>query len=306
MGILAVVFLLVFIAVLLLVWALKPAGQAEKTRVALDRLDSYDTRAFRQSELAIPLEDRLLGPAFDHLSGASRLITPQGRIRRLEEKVEQAGRPWNLDVNGLLAIKLLSLFGGLIALVILASLDLLSAGWFLLLAAAVVVGSYYLPDAILYFWIKERKRRIARALPDFLDLLTVTVEAGLGLDSAMLRISEKMRDPMREEILITIHHMRIGQSRETALKEFARRCDVRELDSFVSTLIQSQRLGVSMGQVLRTQSESMRVERRQRIEEAARKAPVKMLFPLVLCIFPALFVVIIGPALMRIYDVLVK
>lgn len=299
-------FVLVFVAALLLVWALRPGGEAAKAQVALERLDSYDVRAYRQAELSRSAGERLASPVFASLAAAGRMITPTGRTARLEDKLEQAGRPWNLDLNGLLAIKIVSLVMGLLVVVIFASLRLLPAFWLILFAVAVAVATYYVPDMILHHWISSRKHRISQALPDFLDLLTVTVEAGLGLDSAMAKIAEKMREPLRQEILITLHHMRIGQSRETALREFARRCGVKDLDTFVSTLIQSQRLGVPMGKILRSQSTNIRIVRRQRVEETAQKAPVKMLFPLVFCIFPALFVVILGPAAIRVYDALFR
>jgi len=222
----------------------------------------------------------------------------------LETKVERAGRPWNLDVDGLLAVKLMSLTGGLLILIILASLKILPLIWFVLLAAAVAILTYYLPDIILHFSTNTRKRMIARSLPDFLDLLTVTVEAGLGLDSALAKIAEKLHDPLREEVLITLHHIRMGESREVALREFASRCDVEDLKNFVTALIQSQKLGISLGMVLRVQSDTIRTVQRQRVEEMAQKAPVKMLVPLILCIFPVLFIVIVGPAVIKIYEAL--
>ena len=303
-GVYAGIFILLLGAVALLVWGTRPAGRGEKVRAALDHLDSYDARAFRQAELAQPATQRLVKPAFARMAAVSKRITPAGRIRRLETKVERAGRPWNLDVNGLLAVKLMSLAAGLLILIVLASLKILPLIWFVVLAAAVVALTYYLPDLILHFSTSTRKRLIARALPDFLDLLTVSVEAGLGLDSALAKIAEKLRDPLREEILITLHHIRMGESREAALREFAQRCDVEDLSNFVSALIQSQKLGISLGTVLRVQSDTIRTAQRQRIEEMAQKAPVKMLIPLMLCIFPVMFVVIIGPAVIKIYDAL--
>ena len=303
-GVYAGIFILLLGAVALVAWGTRPAGRGEKARAALDHLDSYDARAFRQAELAQPASQRLLKPAFARMAAVSKRITPAGRIRRLETKVERAGRPWNLDVNGLLAVKLMSLAAGLLILIVLASLKILPLIWFVVLAAAVVALTYYLPDLILHFSTSTRKRLIARALPDFLDLLTVSVEAGLGLDSALAKIAEKLRDPLREEILITLHHIRMGESREAALREFAQRCDVEDLSNFVSALIQSQKLGISLGTVLRVQSDTIRTAQRQRIEEMAQKAPVKMLIPLMLCIFPVMFVVIIGPAVIKIYDAL--
>jgi len=296
------VFVLLLAAVAVVAWGTKPSSA--RAKVALEQLDSLDTRAFRRAELAEPATERLMKPAIARLAAASRRITPTGRLRRLETKVERAGRPWGLDVNGLLAVKLISLVVGLFILIVLASLQVLPLFWFIVLAVVVVVLTYYLPDIILHFSVNTRKRLIARALPDFLDLLTVSVEAGLGLDSAMAKISEKLHDPLREEILITLHHIRMGESREVALKEFADRCDVEDLSNFVSALIQSQKLGVSLGSVLRTQSETIRTVQRQRIEEASQKAPVKMLIPLILCIFPVMFFVIVGPAAIKIYQAL--
>lgn len=299
----ALIFLMVFLAVLLVLVVVVPA-RGRKARLALQQLDAYDTRAYRQYELSAPADERVLQPALQRLALVGRFITPAGRVKRLRDKVEAAGRPWNLDVNGLLAIKLLALLGGAAALVILGSFQVLSILWFVVLAVAVVLFTYYLPDLMLHFWLKDRRTRITRSLPDLLDLLTVTVEAGLGLDSALAKIAEKMKGPLREEILITLHHMRMGESRENALRELARRCGVEDLNTFTTALIQSQRLGVSLGRVLRVQSDTLRVARRQRIEERAQKAPVKMVMPLVFCIFPALFVVILGPAAIRIYNAL--
>ncbi len=132
----------------------------------------------------------------------------------------------------------------------------------------------------------------------------MSVEAGLGLDSAMAKIAERMRGPLKEEILITLHEIRMGKTRATALRAMADRCQVDDLTTFITALIQSQQLGISLGQVLRVQAEQIRTIQRQRIEERAQKAPVKLLIPLLLCIFPAMFVVIIGPAVIRIYDAL--
>lgn len=300
----ALIFLLILGAVLLVAAAVAPLHR-RGAQMALEHLEAYDAAAHRRYELAAPVGERLLQPALHRLARVARLITPVGRIERLRDRVEAAGRPWNLDVNGLLAVKVLALLAGLLALAVLGSLRVLPLLWFVVVAVAVVLLTYYLPDLLLVIWRDERKARIARSLPDLLDLLTVTVEAGLGLDSALAKIASKIHGPLHEEILITLHHMRMGESRENALRELARRCGVDDLNTFTTALIQSQRLGVSLGRVLRVQSETLRVARRQRIQERAQKAPVKMVFPLLLCIFPALFVVILGPAAIRIYHALI-
>jgi tight adherence protein C len=302
----AAVFVLLLGAVALAAWGTRKNAGKERMMTSLDRLDAYDPNAYRQAELARPASERLLAPAVRRLSGLARGITPQGRVKKLEHKIETAGRPWNLDVNGLLVLKLISLTVGLVILVVLAVLRWLPILWFFVLAAFVIVFTYYLPDLLVRSSATKRKDEIARALPDFLDLLTVSVEAGLGLDSAMAKIAERLHGPLQEEILITLHQIRMGKSRSVALRELADRCDVDDLTNFISALIQSQQLGVSLGQVLRVQSETIRIVQRQRIEAKAQKAPVKMLVPLIICIFPTMFVVILGPAAIRIYSVLLK
>jgi tight adherence protein C len=302
----AVIFILFLGIVALVVWGTRKTSGKDRMMATLDRLDAYDPESFRKAELAMPASERLFAPAVKHLSGVARSITPRSRVKKLERKIESAGRPWNLDVNGLLVLKLISLTVGLIILVVLAVLHLIPVVWFIVLALFVLVFTYYLPDLIIRSAADKRKLAISHALPDFLDLLTVSVEAGLGLDSAMAKISERLHGPLQEEILITLHQIRMGKARPVALRELADRCDVEDLTNFISALIQSQQLGVSLGQVLRVQSETIRIVQRQRIEARAQKAPVKMLIPLILCIFPCMFVVILGPAAIRIYDVLMK
>jgi tight adherence protein C len=302
----AAVVVLLLGAVAVVVWGTRRSAGKERIMTSLDKLEAYDATTYRNAELAQPASQRLFAPAVRRLTGVARGITPRGQIRKLEKKLESAGRPWNLDVNGLLVLKLISLAVGLVILVILAVVDWLPLLWFVVLAVFVIVFTYYLPDLIVRSSADKRKEQISRALPDFLDLLTVSVEAGLGLDSAMAKIAERLRGPLQQEILITLHQIRMGKSRPMALREFADRCDVDDLTNFISALIQSQQLGISLGQVLRVQADTIRTAQRQRIEGAAQKAPVKMLVPLILCIFPTMFVVILGPAAIRIYTVLVK
>ncbi|MHB0979969.1 MAG: type II secretion system F family protein [Thermoleophilia bacterium] len=296
------IFVLVLGATLLLVYGVRSGSHAQKVRASLDRLETYDARSFRETELSAPVGERLLRPTITKLAAVGGLITPTGRIGRLQNRVEQAGRPWNLDLSGLLAMKVLALLGVLLAVVAVGAAGFLPVRWMAPVALVAAVAAYYVPDLLLVSWLGERRRRISRSLPDFLDLLTVTVEAGLGLESAMARISSRVRGPLGEELLITLHHMRIGQTRELALRAMAGRCGVKELHNFVSSLVQAQKLGTPLGKILRIQAQVIRTNRRQSIELAAQKAPVKMLFPLMICIFPTLFVVILGPAAIRIYD----
>jgi tight adherence protein C len=142
--------------------------------------------------------------------------------------------------------------------------------------------------------------QIIKQLPDSFDLITTCVEAGLGLDAALARVAEKVEGPFAQELRRTLREISLGKMRREAMRELAERTDVQDLTTFVNAVIQAEQMGSSIGSVLRVQSEQLRVRRRQRAEEAAYKAPIKMLFPLVLCIFPTLFIVILGPAVITI------
>jgi tight adherence protein C len=161
-----------------------------------------------------------------------------------------------------------------------------------------------------YFWLVSRIGRrqaiITKSLPDSFDLVTTCVEAGLGLDAALARVAEKVEGPFAEELARTLREVGMGRMRRDALQELGQRTGVPDLVTFVNAVVQAEQMGTGIGQVLRVQAEQLRVRRRQRAEEMANQAPVKMTFPLVLCIFPTLFLVILGPAGITIYDQFVK
>ncbi|MDP2859995.1 MAG: type II secretion system F family protein [Bacillota bacterium] len=158
----------------------------------------------------------------------------------------------------------------------------------------------------LYSSALKRVRRIERALPDAIDLLVVSVEAGLGFDQAMSKMTERMKGSLAEEFAKALQEMKLGKQRHVALRDLARRTGSQTLSTFVAMIVQATQMGVSIGRVLRIQSDSQRRERCRRAEELAMQAPTKMLFPLVFCIFPALFVVILGPGVIQIYETLIK
>jgi tight adherence protein C len=176
------------------------------------------------------------------------------------------------------------------------------------LAALGLVGWYggRLPINWLRRKATTRQARIQRSLPDTLDLITVSVEAGLGLDAALAKVVEKTRGPLRDEFARVLQEMNLGQMRRIALRSMANRCDVPEFTSFVGAVIQADQMGLGIAEVLRAQSDEVRLRRRQRAEETAMKAPVKMLFPLIMCIFPAMMTVLLGPAVWRVYTGIVK
>jgi tight adherence protein C len=163
---------------------------------------------------------------------------------------------------------------------------------------------YLMPEFWLGGRIKKRQKVILRSIPDTLDLLTISVRAGLGFDAALAKVVEKLPGPLSDEFRRALAEVRVGKTRRDALRDMVPRTQVAPLSNFIGAIIQAEQLGVSISKVLQVQSEQLRIERRQRAEEMAAKAPIKMLFPLVGCIFPALFIVILGPAIIKIMGTL--
>ena len=310
-GIYAAVFILLLGIVALIAWGTRRGAGTERIS-ALDKLDSGDPNAWsdtRRAELARPASERLLAPAIKSLSGVARGITPGGRIKKLERKIESAGRPWNLDVNGLLVIKLISLAVGLIVLVILAAFRWIPVVWFVVLALFVIVFTYYLPDLVIRSSAQTRKEDIARALPDFLDLLTVSVEAGLGLDSAMAKIAER---PTRSAAGGDPHHAPSdpdGQGPSCGAARVRRplRCggshQLHQRPHPVAAT--GSESGAGAARAVRDHPyHAAAAHRGSGSEGAGQDAdPVD---PRGGGIFPTMFVVILGPAAIRIYSVLMK
>jgi len=166
------------------------------------------------------------------------------------------------------------------------------------LAGIVGIGGYFFPDLWLRQKVQRRQKEIKLALPNALDLLTISVEAGLGFDAALLRVTEKYKNALSEEFTQVLNEVRLGRPRLEALDDMGRRVGVEELHSFIQALIQSEQLGVGIAKVLRIQSEEMRRKRRQRAEELAAQASLKMLFPMLLFIFPTIFIILMGPAVL--------
>jgi tight adherence protein C len=248
--------------------------------------------------------DRVVRPFLRKLSAVVNALTPRGRITSLEAKLETAGHPLRLEVKEFLGLQVLCLF---VFLVIaygtwmyfrLMRADLAFVGSMLL----VIIG-LLLPDYLLQRAVQGRQAKIRKALPDTIDLLTVSVEAGVGVDGAMAKVSEKMTGPLTDELVQALEEMRLGKSRMQALRDMANRIGMVEVSTFVAALYQAEQLGVSIAKVLRVQGDTMRVRRSQMAREMASKLPVKMLFPLVFFIFPALFVVVMGPGVIEIYRV---
>jgi tight adherence protein C len=231
-------------------------------------------------------------------------MAPQRNLQEIQHKLELAGRPYGWTVADFLGLRLLAaiLFGALLFVLLL--FGGMSAGMKLLLLIAFVALGFYLPTAWLGWRINQRQSDILRALPDGLDMLNICVGAGLGFDSALSRISDRWRGPLSDEFNRVVTEIRLGKPRRQALLDLAARTEVVEVENFVAAIVQASDLGVSIAKVLRTQAEQMRIIRRQRAEELARKATIKLLFPLVFLIFPAMLAVLLGPAVPQLIETL--
>ena len=251
-------------------------------------------------EMSLPFFDRAIRPVLDKFGGVLSKRAQAGSQQALQEKLNLAGRPWGLTAQGFLALRLLSLL--LFSCIGLAAALVLSLSMPLWLMGPFGGGAlgYLLPESVVSRRIRKRKKGILLSLPSALDLLTISVEAGLSFDAAMTRVAEKYKNPLTAEITQMLNEIRLGRPRLEALDDLGKRCKVDELTTFVQAIIQSEQLGVGVANVLRIQSEEIRRRRRQRAEEQGQKAPLKMLFPMVGCIFPTLFIVLLGPAIIEV------
>lgn len=256
----------------------------------------------REMELQRSFSDRALRPLLGKLSHLVTRFFPGTMVANLQPKLNRAGNPGEVGAEEFLALKFL----GVTLLAFLAisvyvnrGADFLSITFFLL----VVAGGWFLPDAYLQSLSRRRIEEIDRSMPDVLDLLTVCVEAGYSWDGALQKVVQKRKGPLSMEFRRVLHEARMGKPRREALRDLSDRIQVPSLTTFVAAVIQADQLGLSLGQVLRTQSDHIRQKRRQEIEEEAMKAPVKILIPLVFFVFPAIFIILLGPAMVQIIEI---
>lgn len=239
----------------------------------------------------------------NRMAQLSRAATPGRALEYLRRRLDFAGNPPYWTVDRLFEIKGLALIVGLLVGLAFGFV----VGGALGAAIGLLVGAplgFFVPDIVLYDVSERRQDRIRRTLPDILDTLTVSVEAGLGFDAALGQITRYGRGPLAGEFARVLQEMQIGVSRMDALRSLGLRTNIVELRSFCAIVVQATELGVPIANVLREQSKEMRIRRRQRAEEAAQKVPVKILFPLIFCLFPALFIVVLGPGVINIANVL--
>jgi tight adherence protein C len=275
----------------------KGSDNAVRARVA----GLATSRSFQGAQPGQSFGDRVIGPLLGGVAEKAVAMLPKGMLDRLKLQLARAGDP--VTPAGFMMVRMiaggvLSGLGLSIGIAMRGTLDVKSFGLALVLGG---VGAF-MPSMWLSSRVRHRQTEIVRSLPDSFDMITTCVEAGLGLDAALTRVAEKIKGAFSEDLSITLREIGMGRNRAEALHELAERTGVRDLTLFVNAIIQAEQMGTSIGQVLRVQSEQMRTRRRQRAEEIANQAPVKMIFPLVLCILPTLFIVIMGPAAIQLYN----
>src|SRR5215216_396334 len=260
-----------------------------------------DVASLEEIELSQPFSERVIIPVIRRVGEFSARFTPQKAIQDTAKRLELAGNPWPIDAATFLAIRfiLAVVLAGILIAVILLSPSSKASDNFMYIGGAAFAG-FFLPHLMLSSKISRRQKEIRKAMPDALDLLTICVEAGLGFDAAMSKVSEKWENELSLAFARVIREVQLGKVRREALKDMAERLGIPEMTSFVAAIIQSEQLGVSMAKVLRIQSDQMRVKRRQRAEEEAHKAPVKMIIPMALLIFPSIMIIILTPAAIQI------
>jgi tight adherence protein C len=303
---LLIILLCCFVTIVTLIIGLSLRPENDWVKQRVQRITGHRPRdrsfSIVEQELQKPLFDRIARPFLRMLSAWVMRLTPAGAAEATQARLNAAGNPWRVGVREFFGLRVISastltLLGvGILRVLTVAGEPVFGVVALVLLMLIGVI----LPDYVLQIIINGRQYLIRKSLPDILDLLIVSVEAGLGFDGAMQKVVQKVRGPFPQELGRVLEEMRLGKSRMAALQDMARRVSVTEVSTFVAAIYQADQLGVSIARVLNVQADTMRLARSQRIRELAAKLPVKMLFPLVFFIFPAIFVVVIGPGVIEI------
>lgn len=259
-----------------------------------------------ENELNQPLFIRFIQPIINDITKTILKITPKEIINNYEKIVVTAGSPYNRSVKDWINLQVIIMICVPAMTILLCNFKKVETKILILIIIAQCLTTLLLPRLILKRKINDRQKKIRNSMPDVLDLLSVSVEAGLAFDGAISKVIEKTKGPISDEFSKVLQEMRIGKNKRDALKDMIGRVNVPDLTSFVGAIIQADQLGVSIGNVLRIQSKQMREKRRQRAQEKAMKAPVKMLIPMVMFIFPTIFSVLLGPVVIKVIAMFTK
>jgi tight adherence protein C len=290
-------------AILLIFLGLTSRSPVDPVQARLTQLGAMQAKNLEELELQQPFIERTLRPLANRLSGSMSRVASSSFQERTEKRLALAGNPGNLRVADWLGVKAVgAVVGALLFALLFIVIGVLKLPPILRFAMPVIglMLGYTIPEFWLGSQVRKRQHAILLMIPDALDLLTISVRAGLGFDAALGKVVEKLQGPLTDEFRRALAEVRVGKARREALRDIIPRTEVPPLTNFIGAIIQAEQLGVSISKVLQVQSEQLRIERRQRAEEQAAKAPIKMLFPLVGCIFPSLFIVILGPAIILI------
>jgi tight adherence protein C len=290
-GGLALVFLGLIVALGTIGVITRERSQVQRSLSAIE-----DYRSLPAELLDRPFKERVLKPGLARLVRLGKLLTPSSQLLRIRRRLEEAGTPDNWDVDRVLAYKVLGLGGGVLAGVALGFVIGAQPVQIAVITIGTALLGYFTPNMVVYQLAYNRSEQLRRELPDALDLLTITVEAGLAFDAALAQVARNTTGPLAAEFFRVLQEMQIGLGRAEAFKAMGERTNVAELRQFVTAMVQADAFGIPIAQVLRVQAKEMRVRRTQRAEERAQKVPVLILFPLIFGILPALMIVVLGPA----------
>lgn len=305
MGLLIFGAVVLIAAVAVIIVSLRRNARGEEEDPLQTRLAEFiqrgDVTSLEEIELSQPFSERVIIPVINRIGEFSARFTPQKAIQDTARRLELAGNPWPIDAATFLAIRfiLAVVLGGLLVVVVLISPPSNASDNFMYIGGAAFAG-FFLPHLMLSSKITRRQKDVRKSMPDALDLLTICVEAGLGFEAAMSKVAEKWETELSMAFARVLREIQLGKVRREALKDMSDRLGIAEMTSFVAAIIQSEQLGVSLARVLRIQSDQMRVKRRQHAEEEAHKAPIKMIIPMALLIFPSILIIILTPAVIQI------
>lgn len=302
------ILILVFISISALIYNLlaSPRKKSDDIRSRLERIKNQVVQNSVEVEMSRPFSERVLRPIMENIGKGLLRLAPNEMINNFERKIIMAGKPKDWGVKNWLGFQAFMTIGvPVIILIVFIQMHLDYKNLIFMTFATASIGMLY-PNMTLNSRIRKRQAEIMKTLPDIMDLLTVSVEAGLTFDSALSKVVEKMSGSLSKEFGIVLQELKVGKSKKESMFEMADRLGVQDLRSFVGAVVQADQLGVSLGRVLRIQSEQIRQNRKQRIQEKAMKAPIKMLIPMIIFIFPSIFIVLLGPVVINLLKVFAK
>ncbi len=294
LGGLAAVFAAVFLTLTAIGVFTNEARGVSRSLAVMQAFSAAPTELRR--ELEPSFHERVLGPLLDRTLGFGKKLTPADHADRIRHKLEIAGNPKGWTVDGVTSMKFIGFVVALLLGLVLTTLFGFGLLPTLGVCMAMAVAGYMAPNMYLYQLGYDRTHQMQRALPDALDLLTISVESGLGFDAALVQVARNTDGPLAHEFARVLQEMQIGMGRGAALRALADRTHVADVRGFVGAMVQADALGIPMAHVLRVQSKEIRTKRRQKAEEQAQKVAVKILIPLIFCILPCLFIAVLGPA----------